>query len=223
MSVEVDFRRRITEVSFFLRSLRDIEKRQLKNNKLFYRAPSALAVSRASSFIMIYNCVEYAAKQSLAEIKREAASGDLLFGELVEYWQDEIIKARFGPRLSSGMNHEIFLLEVRKSIPAQVTWLKDTPALPFSGNINHERLIDFAKKIGVNQWKPPKSSLGGSDLELIRKNRNDLAHGDETFESVGGQYSIDDIYSKLDRIRSFMCSYIRMMERYKLKGRYKLN
>src|SRR5262249_5783173 len=100
--------------------------------------------------------------------------------------------------------------------------LRDIRPLPFSGNINHDRLIDLARRMGDKRWKPPKSSLGGSDLELVRQARNDLAHGDETFENVGSHYSIGDISDKLTRIRIFMCSYIQMLERYRAQSRYRV-
>jgi hypothetical protein len=220
--VEADFRRRLNEVSLYLRSLSDVEKRQLGRNKLFYRAHAALAASRAASFIMIYNCVEYGTKEALAAIRQEAAATVPKFEELIEYWQHEVVRHRYGRKLAEGINVESFLVDIRKSLPVRPISLKDTRPLPFSGNINHDRLIDLARKIGDSRWRPPRSSLGGSDLELVRQARNDLAHGDETFENVGSLYSIDDISDKLGRIRTFMCSYIRMLDRYRVNSRYRV-
>jgi hypothetical protein len=222
VSIEADFRKRLNAVSFYLRSLSDVEKRQQGKSGLFYRAQPALAASRAASFIMIYNCVEYGLKEALTQVKQEAAAKVVTFEELIEYWQHEIVKHRYGQKLSDGINFESFLIDVRRSMPIKPATLKDTRALPFSGNINHEKLIELARKIGDKQWKPPKASLGGSDLELVRKARNDLAHGDETFENVGSQYSIQDIAEKLNRIRLFMCSYIKMLDRYRTNARYKV-
>jgi hypothetical protein len=220
--VESEFRRRLNEVSLYLRSLGDVEKRQLGKNEVFYRAHAALAASRAATFIMIYNCVEYGTKEALALVRDEAATRVAKFEELVEYWQHEIVRSRYGRKLSEGVNVESFLVDIRKSMPIQPLSLKQSRPLPFGGNINHERLIDLARKIGDRSWKPPRSSLGGSDLELVRQARNDLAHGDETFENVGSLYSIDDISDKLGRIRTFMCSYIRMLERYRINSRYRV-
>ena len=224
MPVEQDFRHRLNEVSLYLRSLKDVEKRQLDRNKMFYRASGALAASRAASFIMIYNCVEFAMKESLKEIRMEAAERVETFDELFVYWQHDLIKARFGAKLASGVNFEKFLIDLRTSMPMRPSWLKDERTvkdLPFSCNIDHLQLIDLARKLGDSRWKPPKSSLGGSDLELVRRTRNDLAHGDETFENIGNLYSIIDISEKLNRIRAFMCSYIRMLGRHRAATRYR--
>ena len=219
--METDFRGRLNEVSLYIRSLADVEKRQLGGDKLFYRAQPALAASRASSFIMIYNCVEYGVRQSLKNIRDDAAINVTRFEELIDYWQHEIILTIYSKKLKDGTNFDIFLGDLRKSLPPNPKTLRNARQLPFSGNINHEKLIELAHKIGVRGWKPPKLSLGGSDLELVRKARNDLAHGEETFENIGGQYSCADIQEKLRRIRLFTCSYLRKLESYKTKRHYK--
>ena len=221
MSIEQNFRSRLNGVSLYLRSLSDIEKRQLRGSKLFYRVHVTLAASRAASFIMIDNCVEFSVKEALAAIRHDAAANVNAYEDLAEYWQHELVRQRYGTRLSSGVNFEQFLVEIRTSLPIQPRWLTNTKVLPFGGNINHDRLIDLARKIDGQRWKPPKLSLGGSDLELVRKARNDLAHGDETFENIGSQFSNNDIYEKLQRIRTFMCSYIRMLDRYRANSKYR--
>jgi hypothetical protein len=105
-------------------------------------------------------------------------------------------------------------------VPGKVTWLNKGDDVPFSGNIDHEKLIKFARDIGDRRWHPPKNTLGGSDLLTVKTTRNNLAHGEETFEAVGGNYSVSDIADKLRRVRSFMCSYIQMMERYATSRAY---
>jgi hypothetical protein len=50
--------------------------------------------------------------------------------------------------------------------------------------------------------------------------RNDLAHGVETFESIGAQFTTNDIAEKFYRIREFMLSFLRMMDRYKTRRLY---
>jgi hypothetical protein len=209
-----------------LRSLQDIERRQATHGTLFYRSTVALAASRASTFIMIYNCVEFATKEMVRQIRVDAADKAGSFDSLHDFWKLEILRARFGKKLSDGVNFERFIEDVRVSMPLQPRSLKNpenVKELPFSGNINHERLIEFAKKVGISNFRPPRSTLGGSDLELIRSARNQLAHGEESFEILGGQYSIKDIYEKLRRTREFMCAYIRTMDRYRIAEKYKIN
>lgn len=225
MSTESELRHRLNDVSVFLSSLRALEKRHSSQRRVSVRWVRVLAASRASSFIMMYNCVEYATKRALKEIRTEAAEKVDSFEELAQYWQTDIVRTRFGARLASGTNFDVLIENIRSSIPPKPSWLKNpssVESLPFGGNINHERLIKLAHDIGDRNWKPPRSSLGGSDLELVRRTRNELAHGDEQFEVIGSQYSVKDIRDKLNRVRLFMCSYVRMLDRHRLNAEYRI-
>jgi hypothetical protein len=63
-------------------------------------------------------------------------------------------------------------------------------------------------------WKIPKHTLGGSDLNLVRKRRNDLAHGEETFLNIGSSSDTLTLIAQLERIKKFFSSFLRMLERY---------
>jgi MAE_28990/MAE_18760-like HEPN len=212
--IEADFRARIAGVSYYLRSLRELEARHRTPGKGFYRAAATLSASRAASFIMIYNCVEFATRETIISIRKRMQSDTASFGDLIGYWQQDIVHTHFKKKLQDGVNHFVLLKEFVDFVPGKITWLHKQEAVPFPGNIDHEKLIKLARDIGDQRWRPPSKTLGGSDLATIKNARNELAHGEEAFEVIGGNYSVADIADKLVRIRSFMCSYIKMMERY---------
>ncbi|MGX1167234.1 hypothetical protein AB7M16_003500 [Bradyrhizobium sp. USDA 372] len=220
--IEAAFRSRIAGVSYYLRSLRELEDRHRTPGRGFYRATATLAASRAAAFIMIYNSVEFATRETIVSVRKTMQSDTILFHELLAYWKQDIVYTHFKKKLQDGVNHSNLMDEFVKFIPGKVTWLNKDEAVPFSGNIDHEKLIRFARDIGDRRWRPPKSTLGGSDLLTIKTARNELAHGEETFETVGGNYSVSDISDKLERVRDFMCSFIRMMERYEQRKVYKI-
>ena len=95
MSVEGEFRERLNAVSLYLRALSDIEKRQLKRKRLFYRVHATLAAARASAFIMIYNCVELATKDSLNTIRMDEPIKVHSYVDFDDHVQVEIISDRF--------------------------------------------------------------------------------------------------------------------------------
>ncbi|NVN84615.1 MAG: hypothetical protein HXX15_00890 [Rhodopseudomonas sp.] len=218
--LEGQFKARLRGVSAYLRSLRELEKRHKTPGKGFYGAASALAASRAASFIMIYNCVEYATRETIVSVRKRMEGDSVAFIELEKYWQHEILEAHFKKKFEDGVNHISIIREFASFTPGKITWLHKKGDIPFSGSIDHEKLIKFAKDIGDRNWRPPHSSLGGSDLKTVKIARNALAHGEDTFEVVGSNYSIDDISDKLKRIKSFMCSFIKMMERYEADRKY---
>ncbi len=112
-----------------------------------------------------------------------------------------------------------FLDDVTVFMPGKLDWNARERDLPFSGNIDHEELFQFVGRIGY-RWRPPRASLGGTDLQLVRKMRNDLAHGIESFEDIGAQFTTEDIIEKFERIRPFMLSFLRMISRYQIRQLY---
>jgi hypothetical protein len=218
MPVENGFRIRAKEVRAYLRSLKSLEQR-IKPGQSFYRASAAITASRAAAFIMIYNSVEYATREALMELRSDIVVNGQGFDKVILHWRHEIVKAHFSDRLRQGTNFAEFLKNLAEFFPGKLDWNSTEKDLPFSGNIDHEEIFRFIGRIGYH-WKPPKVSLGGTDLQLVRKMRNDLAHGLESFEAVGAQFTTDDIAEKFKRIREFMLSFLRMIGRYQTKRLY---
>ncbi|MBS0363722.1 MAG: hypothetical protein JSR98_20300 [Proteobacteria bacterium] len=219
MTVEARFRLRAVEVSEYLKSLHSLERTHATPGRSFYRATAAITASRASAFIMIYNCIEYGAREALVALRQEILTSGGAFTALRDYWQDEIARAHFRDRLTQGTNHEALMRDVARFAPGVVDWRSDLHRLPFPGNVDNEELLRLITRI-ESAWRPPKSCLGGSDLVLVRQMRNTLAHGVETFEAVGSQFSTQDIIEKFRRIRTFMVSLIKGLERYRAQRHY---
>lgn len=220
MSVEERFRVRAQDVSDYLKSLQSLERVHNTPGRGFYRATAAITASRASAFIMIYNCVEFGAREALVGLRQEILAGSSAFTALKDYWQEEIARAHFRDRLTQGTNHDIFIRDVARFAPGIIDWRSDMHRLPFPGNVDNEELLRFVTRI-ESGWRPPRSCLGGSDLVLIRQMRNTLAHGAETFEAVGSQFSTQDIIEKFRRVRTFMVSLIKALERYRVGRHYR--
>ncbi|WGF90316.1 hypothetical protein [Marinivivus vitaminiproducens] len=50
---------------------------------------------------------------------------------------------------------------------------------------------------------------------MVRQQRNALAHGFETFESVGSQFDTSDLGGKLGRVRLFVDSLLEALQDYR--------
>jgi hypothetical protein len=157
---------------------------------------------------MIYNCVEFGAREALVGLRQEILANSDSFSALRDYWQEEIARAHFRDRLTQGTNHDSLIRDMARFAPGVVDWKSDLHRLPFVGNVDNTELLRFVNRI-ESEWRPPQSCLGGSDLVLVRQMRNTLAHGIETFETVGSQFSTQDIADKFKRVRTFMTSLIK--------------
>ena len=213
MSVEEAFRLRVRDVRTYLRSLQDIETRFSRPGRTFYSAASAVNASRASVYIMIYNCVEFGLSASISGIRETIHNGDYHFQDVEEYWQNDLLRVNFSERLRQGTNHAQFVVDMSGATKGKAKWKHIARDLPFSGNIDQAQLLRMRDQLGY-AWKIPKHTLGGADLNLIRKHRNDLAHGEETFLNVGSSSDTMTLIEQLERIGRFFSSFLRMLERY---------
>jgi hypothetical protein len=125
MSVEERFRVRAQDVSEYLKSLQSLERVHNTPGRSFYRATAAITASRASAFIMIYNCIEFGAREALVGLRQEILAGSNAFTALKDYWQEEIARAHFRDRLTQGTNHDSLIRDVAKFAPGIVDWRSD--------------------------------------------------------------------------------------------------
>lgn len=219
MTIEANFRQRSVEIADYLKSLRSLEAIHAQPGRGFYKAASAITTSRASAFIMIYNCMEYGARESLVRLRQDIVASGFSYDRLKSYWQEDIVHSHFHDRLQQGCNNAQLVRDFSAFAPGVVTWRDAIDRLPFAGNVDNLQLLRLADRLEVS-WRPPRSSLGGSDLALVRQLRNVLAHGGETFEAVGSQFSTWDISEKFTRVHTFMISLIRALERYRVRQLY---
>jgi hypothetical protein len=218
--VEQKFRLRAKGVRAYLRSLTSLESMHSSPGSGLYRAQATLAVSRASAFIMIYNCVEFAFREAMKAIRDNIKDNAPAFVGLNGFWREEIVEHRFYDKLQNGVNFKSFLKEVAAFAPGTIDW-RNNAKTPFGGNIDHTKITDFSRAMGC-RWKIPRAAWGGADLELVKRIRNELAHGEETFENVGSNYTTLDVIEKFDRIRAYMTRFLQAVGRYVRDKKYLL-
>lgn len=220
MTLQADFRRRVTLVRSYLREVRKLEQSYKSMSRQSFKTQQTIAASRAAAFIMLYNCIEFGVRESIKEIRLDIQSQITDFGSLKSCWKEDITRAHFRDRVRQGMNVETLIGEIAAYPPGPLHWNGKTESLPFSGNINEDRLFSFAKKQGI-RWRPRGKAIPNADIDLIRKMRNDLAHGQETFEDVGARFVADDILDKSDRIKAFILSFMQSVHTYRARQLYK--
>jgi hypothetical protein len=211
------FRSRIKAVRKYVKSLHDIGE-GMNSSHNFYNKAATIASSRAAVYIMIYNCVEHAITMSYRNLVSDINSNRVHFGRLTYYWQKEFLRITQLEKIREGTNHAQFTYRIVEITQSEVYW-NSTDNGFFSGNIDHKTLINVAKNLG-ERWKPPKGTLGGSDLHSVKTYRNDLAHGEEEFINIGSIETTESLLLKLDRVRDVIISFLEMMERHRVRQKY---
>src|SRR3546814_8795920 len=146
MTIEASFRQRSAEVSDYLKSLRSLEVLHSQPGRGFYKAASAITASRASAFIMIYNCMEYGARESLIGLRQDIASSGYSYDRLKSYWQEDIVHANFHDRLQKGCNNAQLVRDFSTFVPGVVAWHTAIDRLPFHGNVYNPQLLRIYTK-----------------------------------------------------------------------------
>jgi hypothetical protein len=168
---------------------------------------------------MIYNCVEHAVRESLSNLRKDIASDCERLGQLREFWQEDVVRVKLSEKLRQGMNNGQLLKDIVELTNADISWENSKRDLTFAGNVDHIQLIRLARGLR-SDWRPPKGTLGGNELQLVRQMRNDLAHGEDTFENVGDNFDTATMIQQFERIRKFVVSFLSMLERYRTQKRY---
>ncbi|WP_223300648.1 MAE_28990/MAE_18760 family HEPN-like nuclease [Oscillatoria nigro-viridis] len=63
----------------------------------------------------------------------------------------------------------------------------------FSGNVDARLIKEIAEKYGFSYQTDFAKTKNGQNLVVIKRNRNDLAHGVKSFEEVGRDQTIDEL------------------------------
>jgi hypothetical protein len=213
VDIRARFSQRSDEVAAYLTALGGMERHPSDAPHDMFATEAVLAASRASTFIMMYNAVEDAVRQGFAAIRREIEASRCGYAELAAFWQEEIVRAHFERKLAQGSSNDTILREFSEFIPGVVGWKDRAERLPFVGNVDNRRILRVVDRMKLG-WRPPTGTLGGDDLSVVRQQRNALAHGFETFESVGSQFDTSDLGGKLGRVRLFVDSLLEALQIY---------
>jgi hypothetical protein len=177
------------------------------NNSVGLNA-SQLSVLKASVFLVAYNLIEStvrAAFESLyARIQSDRVSYSRLSKEIRELWVDQQMKSSIdaftaSPRTYRDKMHVLLELADQGSVVEL-----SKKYLPVSGNLDAVQIRKVCEKHGMRH-ATPTALKGGADLEIVREQRNNLAHGSITFSECGRQYTVSD----LERITSQCEQYVR--------------
>ena len=203
---------RKSEIEFYYSVMVDIDdesKHTLNtvDNQRFFR------IMKSNFLLMLYNLVEATFTTGMLEIyerlKQDNCSYESVIDEIQNIWRDykvkEIYKAESG--LSTYTNRvKAIVIDITQNTPLALS----KGMLGINGNLNAKQIKEICDKHKI-RYRVTDDQLV---LEKVKKKRNSLAHGDESFSRCARDLTITDLETIKDTVLLFITEIITGMDTY---------
>ena len=210
-----DFDERAKEVSQYFIFLKNLEQESIKlsmggkigKSKIKVIDPNLLRTLKASGFLLLYNLVEATMRNAIEaifdELKNEGVSYDRIRPELKKIVLKNLKKRNIDDLHTSIMDVSIDIISASFD-----------PQDLFSGNIDGRKIKDTAIKYGFLHVTDARKTRDGTDLLIVKTNRNDLAHGFKSFTEVGRDKTADELLAIESRVIRYLRQILQNIETY---------
>lgn len=189
----------------------------------FAFTPKHQQVLHASVFLHLYNLVESTVTWCLELIESAVSSHESrTIGHLSEQLRREWVKAV--ARTSEDLTHNnrldsalLLCNQVFNSMPPELKITRNV-----GGNWDDEKIHGLANRIGFNLnispavhrrvRRPIRNDLG--PMKIIKKMRNELAHGSISFSECGADHSVTDLRGIANDCLCYLREFIGCVENY---------
>lgn len=212
------FDERKQEIEFYFSVLVDIDNGthatiNTPDNPAFFR------IMKSNFLLMLYNIVEATVTSGMLEIYEAVKSNNctysMVIDELKNIWRDYKVKEIY----SSASQLSAYTNRV-KNIVEKIT--SDTPLdlnkamLNISGNLNAKQIKLICDRHKIRYTVIDDRMI----LENVKKKRNLLAHGDESFSHCARNLTISDLEDIKDTVINFLTGVLSGMEKYYEEKQY---
>ncbi|HIF9458060.1 TPA: MAE_28990/MAE_18760 family HEPN-like nuclease [Photobacterium damselae] len=154
-------------------------------NELFNVSNNLVKTAKGTVYLILYNLIEATMREAVLVIHEKITANSISFDNLrIELQRKILLRARKDKidlnRMLTNMNGDIASTFHKASLNS-----KDL----FSGNIDRDEIKAVSEIYGFSCNTDYTTTKHGSDLGTVMRHRNDLAHGNKTFSSIGGEKS----------------------------------
>ncbi|MBD1886527.1 MAE_28990/MAE_18760 family HEPN-like nuclease [Microcoleus vaginatus] len=169
--------------------------------------PELAKTLKANGFLLLYNLVESTMRNAIVaifdEFKNQAISFDQLKPEI------KMIVLQNLKNRSPKKNH----LQINQISIDIITATFEREEL-FSGNVDARLIKEIAEKYGFSYQTDFAKTKNGQNLVVIKRNRNDLAHGIKSFEDVGRDKTIEELLEIKDEVIEYLRQILENIKTY---------
>lgn len=212
------FEDRKSEIEFYYSVMVEIddESRNVINtidNTRFFR------IMKSNFLLMLYNLVEATFTTGMLEIyeqlQNDHCSYQNVIDEIQKLWRDFRVKEVYKP--SSGLNtYTNRVSQIISDITQNNPLLMTKGMLGINGNLNAKKIKDICDRHRIRYRVSDDNFI----LDKVKKKRNSLAHGDESFSRCARDLTISDIETIKDTVILFISEIITGMDQYYSEKQY---
>ena len=211
ININETFEERKGEIEFYYSVLVEIDRESssiqtIDNARLF-------RIMKSNFILMLYNLVESTVSTGMLEIyesiRNDSCTYKTVVQELQKIWRDAKVRQVY----SSSTELKAYTNKVKEivdDITTSAPFVLEKGMLNINGNLNAGRIKHICDDHKI------RYSVVDDDnkLEEVRKKRNSLAHGDESFSQCARDLTLSDLESIKDIIIRFLGGIIQGMENY---------
>lgn len=218
ISVKNDFNKKVGEIEAFFKLLDLISERNAKltttDNAGRKRAipvdEDLVRVLKANAFLLLYNLMESTVRLTLTYLYDEVTSSQTKYKDVIEQVRRVWIKLNY-KNFKETSAEEIY--RVMSEIGEDLIAISFTDDKSVSGNVNQVLIASHAERLGFSQ-SVHRAADGGGALDLVKRKRNALAHGNMSFAECGREYTYGDLLATKKKTVSYLRSFMNNVDRY---------
>ena len=174
---------------------------------------------RANAIIMLYNLVESTFCNCVQLIYDAISDDRLTYVQVSDQLRKVWIDLAFDPQWHiDAVRHHA--KDYSDNLHVSVLSFSEMPA-GTSGNLDFAKMVEISDKFNINFGRVPNVENVKTTLQYLKKNRNDLAHGNTTFSFVGANVSLSELIDHKDYTIAFLQHCINVYNQFVQQKKYK--
>lgn len=231
-TVKNEFNRRVIEINQYFDFLQKVENQQVKihlpSGEVRLLETLLPATLKASGILLLYNLLESTVIMAIDYIHIAISTEDnLIYQDAIDEIKKIWIECRYNNFKNQDDGAEQLLKHMQDIINDRIVifdsndrkreYLNKLKGVNFSGKIDAQQIRKFAKKYGFEVNK----RVEGKRLIQIKAKRNQLAHGELSFNDCGTIYTFSELMQFKKETVLFLKEFLLKVEKYLNHKKYK--
>lgn len=180
---------------------------QINNEKIEIDL-SLTHILKAQGYLILYNLVESTIANAVSSVHHHLWLNDITFEKLPNSLQKKLLK-----QFSKEGASSIVPIDSMSTLSKEIIKKSYNKKTLFSGNIDRQFVTNLSRDYGFEVTNTDYEETGhGEFITQVKKQRNDLAHGNISFTECGRNTSTDELLKAFNQIPNFLENFIKNIE-----------